>query len=475
MTRASITRRRLLGGLALSAAAAALAACGGAASPTTAPTKPDAAPTAAPAAAPKPAEPTKPAGQTAPQAAAPATGGGAKIPLSIAVWEFPDRPWQNTAAQDWQKQHPEVDLKIDKMVYGEYDKKQLALLATGSLQDVFFSGVKWFPATVSKGGMLALDDMIKSKDPGSDDFVPASFGGCKFEGKTYALPFEANPGNYNVVMYSKDLLDAKGIKYPTDDWTYEQFGEMAQKLTDKPKRVWGTDSFYPGNYYDQACIARSLGGEMLSEDGKKFTFNSDPASIKAAQWHYDLINKLEASPKRGDKEGLNFASGRVALGTMGIQSIKGISKAVGDKIKWDVVLGPTGPGGARGSDGFVTMYSIFSKTKYADKAYELLMYETGKEVATRAFVEEGQPPARKSIWASEEAQKINPIWGRAIKWMTDPKTKGPFPHPANLRFSELQDKWVNTAHPLFYGEVGFDEGMKKVQADIQTIVDLPRI
>jgi len=489
MARTLFTRRRLLGGLALTAAAAALAACGGSApapteapkaaapAPTTAPASSgaSAAPTTAPAApGGAAAAPTQAAG-AAPQAAAPAASGGAKTPLAIAVWEFPDRRWQEAAAKDWQKQHPEVDLKIDTMVYNDYAVKQLALLATGTLQDVFFSGVKWYPATVSKGGMLALDDLIKSKDPGASDFVPASYAGCKFEGKVYGLPFEANPGNYNVIMFNKDMLDAKGVKYPTDDWTFEQFAELAQKLTDKSKKIWGTDAAYFMNYYDLDTISRSYGGELLSEDGKKFQLTTDDASKKAAQWHYDLLNKLEASPKRADRDGLNFPSGRVALGSVGIQSVKGLSKTIGDKFKWDAVLGPTGTGGLRGSDGFVTIYSIYAKTKAADKAYDLLLYETSKDVATRAMVEEGQPPARASVWASDEAAKIHPIWGRAIKWMTDPKTKGPFPHPANLRFSELQDKWVNVGYPLFYGEVSFDEGMKNAQAACQAICDLPRI
>src|SRR5215210_475397 len=350
MTRRFITRRTVLGAIGLGAASVVLAACGSASSP------------------------------TAPPAATPAAGGGAKTPVTIAVWEFPDRPWQATAAADYQKAHPEVELKIDKMVYGEYDKKQLALLATGTLQDIVFSGVKWFPTSTFKGAFLSLDDLAKAKDPGLADFVPAALAGSKFEGKLYALPFEANPGNYNVVMYNKELLDAKGVKPPTDEWTYEQFGEMAKSLTDKAKKIWGTDSFYPGNYYDQNCIARSYGGDMFSEDAKKFQYNSDPASIKAAQWHYDLINKLEAAPKRADKEGLSFPSGRIALGSVGIQSVKGLSKTIADKFKWDVVLGPTGPGGNRGTDGFVTMYSLYAKTKVPEKAYELMMYETSKEV-----------------------------------------------------------------------------------------------
>jgi hypothetical protein len=46
--------------------------------------------------------------------------------------------------------------------------------------------------------------------------------------------------------------------------------------------------------------------------------------------------------------------------------------------------------------------------------------------------------------------------------------------PYNLRFSELQDKFGNLIQPVFYGEVGFDEGTKKVQEECQQIVALPR-
>jgi ABC-type glycerol-3-phosphate transport system substrate-binding protein len=91
-----------------------------------------------------------------------------------------------------------------------------------------------------------------------------------------------------------------------------------------------------------------------------------------------------------------------------------------------------------------------------------------------AFLEQGQPPARASIWSSPEAQKVHPIWGRAATWLTDGKNEGPFPMPNNLRFSELQDKWNNLSQPMFYGEVGFDEGMKQIQEECQAIVALPR-
>ena len=52
--------------------------------------------------------------------------------------------------------------------------------------------------------------------------------------------------------------------------------------------------------------------------------------------------------------------------------------------------------------------------------------------------------------------------------------EGPFPHPYNLRFQELQDKWQNTTLPLWYGEVPFEQGIKHVQQECQTIMDQPR-
>ena len=60
----------------------------------------------------------------------------------------------------------------------------------------------------------------------------------------------------------------------------------------------------------------------------------------------------------------------------------------------------------------------------------------------------------------------------ALEWMAE--VPGPFPHPSNLRFQELQDTWANTSLDLFYGDVGFEEGMQAVQDACQEIMQLPR-
>jgi multiple sugar transport system substrate-binding protein len=341
------------------------------------------------------------------------------------------------------------------------------------MPDVIYSGIKWFHYSAFKGAFLALDDLVKADDPGMKDLFTDAIEGSKLDGKLYAIPHEVNPGNQNTVLYNKNILDEKGVKHPTDDWTLEDYATMSAKLTDKDKKIFGTN-YLTTNYYDFATLTRSYGAEILSEDGKTFTFASEPKVMEAMRWEVDLRAKHKAAPLREESQGIAFPSGQIALLATGNYDILAQSKTVGDKFKWDVVLGPKGPNGLRGYEVFLVMFSLYAKTKVPKEAYDLLKYESSKETAMYAFLEQGQPPARISVWSSPEAQKMNSYWGRAATWLTSGKDKGVFPLPYNLRFQEFQDKWANLSTPVFYGEVGFDEGVKKIQEECQAIVALPR-
>ena len=420
-------------------------------------------PTTGPAAAAQPTGAVKP--ETGP--------GGLKGQLSIAVWTDAIRTWQDVAAKQFAQNNPDVDLKIEQVPYAEMDKKQLAWLATNTMPDLVFSGVKWFAYSAYKGAFLALDDLVNSNNYDLNDYFKGAIQNSTFEGKLYALPFEVNTGNTNIMIYNQTYLEEKGVPAPTKDWTYEQFGEMAAKLTDRSKNIFGTN-YLTTNYYDFATLTRSYGEEILRNEGKEFVLASNQQIVDAARWETSLRTELNAAPNRGEAEGLAFPAGQLGIWATGIYSVIGTSATVGDKFKWGAVLGPTGPGGLRGYEIFTTMYSIFSKTKDQKLSFELLKHLMSKETAMFAFVEQGQPPARASIWSSDEAKRISPIYPEAAEWLTDGKNQGPFPMPYNLRFSELQDKWNNLATPLFYGEVPFEEQIQKISEECSQIVSQPR-
>ena len=497
MANPRLTRRRLVASAGFFALAApVLAACGGGATtaPTTAPAAaaptntPAAAAAAKPTEAPKPSEAAKPTEAPKPAAAAtkpaeaakpteapkpaqaPATG--ASFDLSLAV--FPDRPWMRRWAQSWVEKNPGAKLKIDDIPYGDMNTKQLTMLATGTMQDVVFSGNKWLRYSAYKGAFRAMEDFTKTKMYDKDDMIPSAVDGGMFEGKLYGLPSEWNPGNINVIMYNKDMVQAKGVKEPTDNWTHDDYTDFATKMTDTAKNVYGTDIF-PVTYYDFGDLVRDLGGDVMSDDGKKFLFGTDPKNREVAQWLVDLRVKLKVAPNRaGMQQEQIFPTGKIASTATNAVSVKSTSKQIGDKFKWGAVLGPTGKEGLRGYDSFSLHWNIFSKSKLPDKAYDLLFTLSSKDAATDALRAEGQVPARFSVWRDTEANKESDIFKRVADWVSDSRHKGPFPIPENLRYTELETTFENVGFPMFYGEEEFEAGLKKTQEACQKIMDQPR-
>jgi ABC-type glycerol-3-phosphate transport system substrate-binding protein len=302
------------------------------------------------------------------------------------------------------------------------------------------------------------------------------FGGT-FQGKQYGLPSEWNPGNINVIMYNKDLVAKKGQKEPTDTMSHDDYLAWSIAMTDPANKVFGTDLF-PQTYYDFGDNVRDLGGDMMSDDGKKFLFGTDPLCRQVAQWFVDFRVKNKAALDRAgmndDNDNNLLPAGRLASTATNAVSVKGIAATIGNKFKWGAALGPVGPQGLRGYDSFSLHWNIYSKSKLPDKAYDLILNMSSKDAATDALRSEGQVPARLSVWRDPEANKDNDIFKRVADWIGDGKSKGPFPIPDNLRYTELETAFENLGYPIFYGEVGLDEGLKKVQDECQRIMDQPR-
>ena len=91
-----------------------------------------------------------------------------------------------------------------------------------------------------------------------------------------------------------------------------------------------------------------------------------------------------------------------------------------------------------------------------------------------AFVNQGQPSARVSVFDSKEAEEYHTIYPRVGKWLVDGKNQGPFPMPYNLRFAELNDTYKNNSQDIFFGDVEFEAGIQTITDECQKIMDQPR-
>ncbi len=422
-----------------------------------------------------------PAG-TAPAAEGDAAPSGDMPLLTVATFAAELHDWQREFAARWAEENADsVEVQIEEIVYAEMSKLQLARQASGTLWDIVFSGIKWYPFSASKGMFLALDDYVdaSAEQANLDDFFPAALDGGYLDGSLYGLPYEIHPGNPALVAINLDQLEAAGLEAPTNDWDVNQFAEMAAALTDADNNVWGTD-YLPGNYYDFQSLVRAYDADIMDESRDQFLFNADEANREAAQWIYNLRNELNAAvpQTQAGVEGIEFTAQAIAMDVTGSYSVNGFATTIGDSFNYDWYLFPTGPNGSRGYTAFTSNFSVSAETAAPEMAVDLLLYLTSTEAGLWSALEQGtgQPNARQSVWGDEGVlEQSHPIFQTVLEeYFINEELDGSFPMPSNLRFQELQDNWANTSPELFYGDIEFEEGMENVQVNCQDVMDLPR-
>jgi len=261
---------RRLGAAFLAAVMAVMvAACGGS-------TATSSAPAAASAAAPSQPAPAGSAATGESPAASPAGYTGPPVTIRYSIWGDPQEIASQTAiAEAFHAANPNITVDVDVSDWDAYWDKLQTGLAANAAPDVFAMDGPLFPDYQSRDVLLDLKPMIdrdgydltQLADQGVADFTTA-------DGGQFGLPRDLNT---IVLYYNKAMFDAAGIPYPDDTWDWTKFHEVATKLTDSGKGIWGggLQTSWQENYYN---FILQNGGTLLNEDMTKCTVDSPEAS-----------------------------------------------------------------------------------------------------------------------------------------------------------------------------------------------------
>ena len=92
--------------------------------------------------------------------------------------------------------------------------------------------------TRMQNGMFApIDEYIAAEGLNLEESFGEMAKWCEWDGVTYGFPLRASVGG---VFYNKNVFDEAGIEYPTGDWTWDEYKDLAAKLT----KGEGTDKLY---------------------------------------------------------------------------------------------------------------------------------------------------------------------------------------------------------------------------------------
>ncbi len=314
------------------------------------------------------------------------SGSSKDVTITYAIWDKNQEPGMKGIVEAFEKKNPNIKVKIEVTPWDQYWTKLEAAATGASLPDVFWMHPAHFVKYAGNNMLMDITDSAKkSKEMSWDNFPKGLVDSYILDGKNYGIPKD-----YDTIAlwYNKSLFDEKKIPYPDETWDWNKLVEVAKKLTDTSKGIYGFAAQEEGHqgYYN---FIYQNGGCVLSEDKKKSGFDL-PETKQAIQFDVDLIHKEKISPTQQQfadtKYESMFESGKVAMGLFGswmVSEFKGNEYVLKN---CDATVIPQGKKRATIYNGLGNV--IAANTKHKEECWKFLEF-MGTEEANKIQAEKG--------------------------------------------------------------------------------------
>lgn len=282
----------------------------------------------------------------------------------------------------YEAEHPNVKINMTCTPSNDYGVKLQTVLGGGGDVDMFgISSPPGLAEYVNKGAVRPLDDLIAAA--GTDlTGVQSILNSIAIDGKTYGLPYKTSSW---FVVYNKDIFDAAGVPYPTGAWTWEEYAEVAAKLTsgEGADKIYGSLNFQPTSMW-----WRVPGNSM----GATNPLNDDElhAWMQAAEFCKSLsdagsqpLYEDMAGDAGADYAG-NFLQGKYGMFYNGDWVIEMLNTAIrnGDgNVNYDIAPLPHWEGEQAVTPGAAAVLMVTESSKNAEAAYDFIAFCTGAEAS----------------------------------------------------------------------------------------------
>ncbi|MFC4598612.1 ABC transporter substrate-binding protein [Cohnella hongkongensis] len=362
-------------------------------------------------------------------------------------------------AELFMKAHPNI--KIEWVDLGsERYQKTLTLISGGNAPDILYMN-EWTVPLAERGVLMPLDEMIEG-DPDFDlsEFYPSVIDAYRVNGKLYGMPQEISP---YVIYYNKDLFDEANLPYPKDDWTEEQFFEIARKLTDPSKKQYG---FLYENY------GAPLDG-MLTRNNVEIYADPAESRLDSAEALETLTNirmlvdeKITPNPAEqqaaGQGSSEQFRNRQVAMFSAGMWYLPPFKQ---DPLpfNWDVVRMPYKQN--QQTKVGALSWSISKDTKHPEEAWEVLKFFVGEEGMKVVASYNMALPAS----ANKEANQIilDSGFPANVKAFVDSASDVRMTEFMNGKYSEINDAISEVMDKLLLGRLTPEEARQELIVKIK--------
>ena len=315
--------------------------------------------------------------------------------ITLSLWTRKQTNKYYTDLREWgikefERKNPGVTVEHTPMPFGDLLRKCAISLQAGQAADVMTIPNE-FSDFVRGGYLYPLDKYIAQDVNDWMDFLPHLRDFVTRNGNIYGIPIDYAT---RVLFYNKTLFEEKGLREPPKTWT--EFRELAQKLIDPQKGIYGIGIDGKGVMLTGLLYSfvHQAGGTFLNRDWTESVVNS-PEGVEALTYWVDLLHKYKVMPPETpdlDFNGLTgmFAAGKIAM-LHAFYNIYPDIEQMNPNLKYGVVVMPS----YRKTWVFSPDWNfcISKNSKYPDLAFKLIQELTSTEFQKRI---KGFLPTRKS-------------------------------------------------------------------------------
>jgi multiple sugar transport system substrate-binding protein len=316
------------------------------------------------------------------------------VTLKMAAWDLSTTPYWQAVVDAYEAQNPDVKVELLDISSAEYTDKIQIMLSGGDETDIItVKDIPQYSAMLTRNQVIPLNSYIE-KDGLDLSVYSGAAEELTFEGSIYALPFRSDIW---ILYYNKDLFDAAGVDYPTNDMTWAQFDSIAREMTSGS----GADKVYGAHFHTW----RSTVELPTVQDGKHTVIATDYSFMKPM---YDMVVSMQDDGIIMDygelKAGNIHYSGvfwneQIAMLPMGSWFIGSMiaSQEKGETdFNWDIVKYPHPEGVAPGTTaGTLTSLAINANSPNKDAAWDFIKFYSGIEGA-KVLAGTGNLPAMRT-------------------------------------------------------------------------------
>jgi multiple sugar transport system substrate-binding protein len=307
---------------------------------------------------------------------------------------------------------------------GNYDTDLATKVGSGNAPDLFqLDASKRIPEYVSLGALTPLNSYVAKYKLNLKQYWKQCIDELTYKKKLYGLPRTCS--NQSLLFYNKEMFKARGVKFPTNNWTYTDFANAAQKLSgtytlphDSTSQLRFGIALNNDDFRTQQFMW-DWGGDWLNSSLNKCTMTSS-AARKGLQFFHDIAYKYHGMPTAAQASGLpdyfsGFQKERYAMAFMGPWAL---DYAFGKKpggtalinFPWSAVLTPKGPKSRQAvmaSTGLV----IYKGSSHKSAAFWLAQFDTLGQGAVLTGAYGVDMPGAKALW---NAPSIVKEYGKSL-------------------------------------------------------------